>query len=212
MKFPKQFTITSCAIAMDGGTRALTVLGENSQEHCVILGKRILRTAGDIEKPLTGRMYFDDELIPIRSTEEAELLELLRTAKIEVDESEEILRSSAVAIIEFVESDLYLWYAERIKMFQDETRYTVWLTWDARSYLRTLARFRQANGLGMSAARELMELGNPIAADITAVEVADLVEKYADNSMSWRIEPEYPWRLSSFGFRLTPLPHPGNMQ
>ena len=67
------FTLTNCAAAGDGGSLAVQVTDCDDRDHWVTLVQhRFLE--GYSEKRIPGRLYWNDELIGIRSAEESALL------------------------------------------------------------------------------------------------------------------------------------------
>jgi hypothetical protein len=94
-----------------------------------------------------------------------------------------------------VESDYYLRYADRVEQAADETRYTVWVACDPANRNRVMVRLGQTDGIGLRAARELLEQGRPLAEAISAVEVSDLAARYRTHGLGVRVEPAFRWPL-----------------
>ncbi|HKB40228.1 MAG TPA: hypothetical protein VKD72_27610 [Gemmataceae bacterium] len=80
MATPKQLTLHSSAYCLDGGTVLLTGTDEDGRAHAVMLVQN--RFPGGNTCGIPGRLYFDDELIPLRSDLESEVLALLRAADV----------------------------------------------------------------------------------------------------------------------------------
>jgi hypothetical protein len=57
---------------------------------------------------IPGRIYFNDYLVPIRSSDEAYVLDLLRTARPATPEQADYLMGGAHRIISFVTSSEYI--------------------------------------------------------------------------------------------------------
>lgn len=80
MELPKSLVLRSTQFYMDGGTTCLTCTDEAERPHIVMLVQRAF--AGGNTFGIPGRLYFDDELIPMRSELEQRLLDLLRSAEV----------------------------------------------------------------------------------------------------------------------------------
>src|SRR5262249_11505831 len=66
---------------------------------------------------------------------------------------EENMRALTAQVIEFVESEQYLRFADRVEQAADKTLYTVWVAWDAASRKQVLVRLGQVDGIGLQGAR-----------------------------------------------------------
>src|SRR5262245_43550965 len=77
---PKRLVVSDCAFYLDGGTIVLTCSGELGASHVIMLVQSMFPDGNTCGIP--GRLYFDDELIPIRSELESQLLSLLRDAEL----------------------------------------------------------------------------------------------------------------------------------
>lgn len=75
--------ILDCAYAMDGGSIHASVRSGDGSEHALLLVQHALPESAT-PNALFGRLYFDGDLIPIRSESEAAIIGGLRTAAIEV--------------------------------------------------------------------------------------------------------------------------------
>ncbi len=151
MELPASLTIYDCAYALDGGTTVLEARDEAGGERSVVLVQHLFPQPDPSLDELPGRLYFDDELVPLRSELEAQVLALLRQADVRCSDSptdrgdsfllspnalilsEDIrqvlsnspegnLRAMLASVIAFVESDEYLQFAERVKQAADATR------------------------------------------------------------------------------------------
>lgn len=80
MKLPETLEITSSCYLLDGGTTSLTCVDENGEEHNVLLAQHAFRDGAIGWEP--GRLYFDDEIIDVRSSEETRIVCLLENARI----------------------------------------------------------------------------------------------------------------------------------
>jgi len=78
MNVPGHLTFYSADYALDGGSTTLCATDENGSEHRVYLPRGFDSTGNRT----TGLLYFDDELIPARSTLESKLLNLFREAEL----------------------------------------------------------------------------------------------------------------------------------
>jgi len=80
MNVPSNLTFYSAAYALDGGSTKLYATDEHGTEHHIYLPRDF---HGDSEPRRTiGLLYFDDELIPVRSALESQLLRLFREARL----------------------------------------------------------------------------------------------------------------------------------
>jgi hypothetical protein len=82
MNLPLRLTIYDAEYALDGGSTWLHATDENGAEHHLHLPRNFYSDGGSAPCQTTGRLYFDDELIPVRSPLEANLLQLLREAQL----------------------------------------------------------------------------------------------------------------------------------
>jgi hypothetical protein len=140
MTLPSRLILYSCAYATDGGTQLLLATDEDGRQHSVRLNQHALPVSNPEDDQIPGRLYFDDKLIPIRSQAEANVLTLLRSAEIASpgfvkersprpspmlvigQDIKDFLEQTPLearlamtkAVIEFVESDEYLRFAERL--------------------------------------------------------------------------------------------------
>jgi hypothetical protein len=153
MMLPAKLTIHDSAYALDGGSTLLHAADEAAREHEVMLVQHALPDP-DAALGIPGRLYFDDELVPIRSDLEVRVLGLLRAAEIRPSHSppdqseriplspnalilgddlrqvlsrgpEENMRALRAEVIEFIESEEYLRFAVRVEQAADATRSTI---------------------------------------------------------------------------------------
>jgi hypothetical protein len=80
MKLPETLEITNSCYLLDGGTTALTCVDEDGEKHNVLLAQHAFRDGAIGWEP--GRLYFDDEIIDVRSAEETRIVSLLENATI----------------------------------------------------------------------------------------------------------------------------------
>jgi hypothetical protein len=191
VSLPAKLTIHECAIALDGGTKYLMAKDETGREHTIKLTQhafpRVDRSTGE----LPGRLHFDGQLVPMRSEVEARILSLLKTAEVHDD----ISSASAAEIVRYVESDHYLSFADRVEQAVDDTRYDVWVAWDAGEFSRAVLLTKQVLGIGLREARDAVEQDKPIASALTALEVADLAARCRSGGLGVRVSPEFRWLL-----------------
>lgn len=77
----KQYTIEDGAYALDGGSIYLLLRDAVGIQHSIVLVQhRIPMDEADLRMP--GRLYFDDQLIGVRSEEEARLVSAIKIATI----------------------------------------------------------------------------------------------------------------------------------
>jgi hypothetical protein len=186
---PAQLTMCDFAIATDGGTIFLRAIDETDREHRIVLAQHAFPRRPSTDS-VPGRLYFDDHLVPLRSELEARVLSLLRSSPVEDD----LLQTFVARIIEFVESDHYLQFAARVEQAADETKYDVRLAWDAETRNRVVVRLASFLGVGLRAAREMVQQDRPLAEGVSALAVADLAARYRSAGLGIRVHPEYRWR------------------
>jgi hypothetical protein len=225
MVLPTRLTVYSFAYALDGGTTVLRATDEAGREHGLTLVQHAFPQPSPSLGAIPGRLYFDDELVPMRSDVETAVLVLLRGAEVRYSglvpehgeriqlspnalvlgddirqvlarDPEENIRALVAEVIRFVESDHYLRFAERVEQAADPTRYTVWAAWESATRNRVVVRLGRLLGIGLQAAREMLDRGAPLAEGVSALEVAELVQRYAAEGLPLRIDPAYRWRLS----------------
>ncbi len=108
-----RFVVVSVGFLTDGGTIRLHLLDERGEPHIVRLQQHAFPQSVNSDN-LPGRLYIDDIEVPVRSPQEARLLDSLLTA----DVHSEWLRSTARNLIDdligFVASDEYLEFAAQV--------------------------------------------------------------------------------------------------
>jgi hypothetical protein len=225
MVLPAKLTVHNSAHALDGGTTVLLATDEAGRHRAVMLVQHACPQPNPSLEALPGRLYFDGELVPMRSDLEAGLLALLRSAEVQYFEPpneqgeriqlspnalivgedirqvltrgpEDNIRALLAAVVEFVESEAYLRFAERVEQAADPTRYTVWVAWDAETRNQIVVRLGRALGIGLHAARDSLDSGAPLAKDATALEVLEIAGRYSAEGLALRVEPTFRWRLA----------------
>lgn len=216
MKIPARLTVHDSAYFLDGGTISLRAIDEVGKPRRIMLMQRYFPSPG------SGQLFLDDELVPMRSPQETELLGVLRTAEIRATPSpirgerlsenalilgddiraamtrgpEENLRAFLAEVIAFVASEDYLRWSQREEQSCDTTRYTIWAAWDETSRNRVSVRLGSLLAIGLAAAREMLEKDTPLAIDISALQVAELASKYAAEGLKLRVEPPFRWPVT----------------
>ena len=225
MELPARLTVHNFVYALDGGTTVLQATDEAGRDRVVMLVQHAFPQPSPSLGAMPGRLYFDGDLVPMRSDLEIGLLSLLREAKVRCSEPrhdqvggiqlspnalilgedirqvltrgpEDNIRALLAAVVEFVESEAYLRFAERVEQAADPTRYTVWVAWDAGIRNQVVVRLGRVLGIGLQAARESLESGVPLAKDATALEVSELAGRYSAEGLSLRVDPAFRWPLS----------------
>jgi hypothetical protein len=225
MVLPAKLTVHNFAYALDGGTTVLQATDEAGRDRVVMLAQHAFPQPSPSLGALPGRLYFDGVLVPLRSDLEAGLLSLLRVAEVRYSEPrhdqgerlqlspnalilgedirqvltrgpEDNIRALLAAVVEFVGSEAYLRFAERVEQAADPTRYTVWVAWDAGTRNQVVVRLGRVLGIGLQAARESLDRGAPLAKDVTALEVSELAGRYSAEGLALRVEPSFRWRLA----------------
>lgn len=133
----------------------------------------------------------------------AERIELSPSALILGDDIRDVLtrgpedniRALTAGVVAFVESDAYLWFAERVEQAADDTPYDVWVAWDAAGRKQVIVRLAGFLGVGLRAATEAVEQDRPLARGVKALEVMDLAARYRQAGLSVRVSPTFRWRL-----------------
>ena len=78
MTLPSRLTFHAASYRPDGGTTTLCATDEHGLEHCVLLPRNIDSNLSQT----TGQLYFDGELVPVRSLFESNLLRLFNEAQL----------------------------------------------------------------------------------------------------------------------------------
>lgn len=220
---PTRLTIRNCAHALDGGTIWLEASDEAGSHREVELIQHASPASSAWPDRIPGRLYFDGQLVPMRSGLETELLALLRSAEVlyeppvrpkevafKLSPKRSVLgediremcarnpvdnqRALKAELIRFVESEQYIRFAEKVEQAADQTRYDVFIAWDVASQKQVLVRLASVLGISLPAAREMLSGGGRIAQGISALEVSDSIQQYAEKGLALRIEPEFRWR------------------
>lgn len=74
MDLPDTVTILETFLFLDGGSRELLVADGVGQEHSIHLSQWMF------DRPGRGRLYFDRQLVDMRSEEERRIVELIQSA------------------------------------------------------------------------------------------------------------------------------------
>ena len=142
MALPTRLTFHNCGYRLDGGSAHLYARDETGTEHVLTLWQHASVSPVDDDQRTPGRLYFDEDIAPIRSAIESELLNLLKGADFDVapaitpnrvekgprrfavgsKDIEDFLSSSpednvrrlVANIIAFVESEEYVSFAEKV--------------------------------------------------------------------------------------------------
>jgi len=221
---PTTLTVHNSAYALDGGTTVLQAIDEAERQHGVMLVQHAFPEPEPSLGRVPGRLYFDGELVPMRSHLETHLLALLRAAEVRYSGPipnegervqlspnalilsedirqvlsrgpEENIRALLAAVIEFVESEAYLRFAERVEQAADTTRYTVWVAWEPATRNEVIVRLGRRLLTGMQGARQMLDSETPLAEGVTALHVLELTERYSAEGLAVRVEPAFRWRL-----------------
>lgn len=224
MELPARLVVHNSAYALDGGTTVLRATDEAGREHGVMLVQHAFPQPSPSLGATPGRLYFDGELAPVRSDLEAGVLALLRAAEVRYSEGgpehgeriqlspnalilgedirqvltrgpEENIRALLAYVVRFVESEEYLRFAERVEQAADPMRYSVWAAWEPATRNQVVVRLGRVLGIGLQAARVLLDRGAALAERVSALEVADLAQRYAAEGLRLRVEPAYRWPL-----------------
>lgn len=215
-------TLFDCSYWADGGTTILYAHDEEGCEHRIMLVQHAMPDPGDMRTGIPGRLYFDDELVPLRSLREMEVLDLLHTAEVRrgrrqpegeqvplspsafltagddikqelTSGPEEKLLATLAYILEFVKSERYLRFAERVEQAEDPTRYSIFAAWLPETRNQVAVRLGRILGIGVPAAQELLDKDAVLADDLSALEVAEIVKGSSAEGIPLRIEPPFRW-------------------
>lgn len=225
MPLPVRLAIHDAAFALDGGTTHLLATDDSGAEHTIRLVQHAFPSASSTTDAIPGRLYYDGELVPMRSELEAGVLRLLHAATVRytpparptaVDiqlsrdalvfgddirqllthPPDENIQYLVDRVVQFVESDQYLLCAERIEQAADPTRYDVRVCSDRDNRMRVIVRVAQLLIIGVQVAREMVDGNIPIAQGLTALEVRDLSEKCRVEGLDINVSPPFRWRLA----------------
>jgi hypothetical protein len=94
-ELPTRIVVRNCAMALDGGTIHLGATDEAGRQVSILLATTL--PGGSTR--VAGRLYFDGDLVPMRSEREAGILKLLSEATVEAPYSPPSCRTSRMAII-----------------------------------------------------------------------------------------------------------------
>lgn len=125
--FPSWLTVCDSMYALDGGTILLQAFDEAGGEHRIVLAQHMSPDPGPSQDRIPGRLYFDDELVPIRSELESRLLRLFRAAEVRCEPTPDEVRRSQIERIsrgeyltaEAIQSELARQHREVVGGFRD---------------------------------------------------------------------------------------------
>lgn len=208
---------------LDGGTIDLFGVNELGEAQEVSLQQHLFPTPPLARERISGRLYYNGDLISLRSDKEGEVLKLLRECQVDhaklteapfdippgtlvlpadvhavyMRSPEENLLALASEIVAFVESDAYLQFAKRVEAAKDLTPYAVYIDWTPETRNQAIIRLARFRNISIGDARKRLDLGRPEARGISALEVDALVQHLASLGLAVRIEPPYPWDFES---------------
>jgi hypothetical protein len=164
IELPSRIVVSDCALTLDGGTIHLMAANETGREFSVML---VTAMSTGTSMGVTGRLYFDGVLVPMRSEREAQILRLLSEATVQVprlpptrrtprmaivgedieqflaQNPEETCRVFLRKILESVQSESYLRYAtDEEKAIADEANRDEWERSTGKKKRRTWSRSR----------------------------------------------------------------------
>jgi hypothetical protein len=94
-ELPSRIVVRDCAMALDGGTIHLSATDETGRQVSILLAT----TLPSSSMRVAGRLYFDGDLVPMRSEREAGILKLLSEATVEAPRLPPTCRTSRIAFI-----------------------------------------------------------------------------------------------------------------
>src|SRR5205809_408595 len=86
MVLPAKLTVHRFAYALDGGTTVLQATDEAGRDRTVMVVQHAFPQPSPSLEAMPGRLYFDGELVPMRSDLETGLVSLLRAAEVRYSE------------------------------------------------------------------------------------------------------------------------------
>lgn len=220
MTLPARLTLRNSAYALDGGTTSLMATDEAGRQHSVTLVQHSRPEASTSFDAVPGRLYFDGQLVPIRSAMEAAVLSLLKAAEVRFEGrppfggetfqlspnalilgddirevftrgSEDNIRALTAKVIAFVESDEYLFFAERVEQASDETLYDIWVAWDDAMFGKAVVGTKQLLNLGLKDAREHVQQRRPVRTGLRAPEVVSWARRFREADLGVTVEPAF---------------------
>jgi hypothetical protein len=224
MHLPRRLTLQSFAYALDGGTTSLTATDEAGKEHGILLIQHAFPQIGPSFDAIPGRLYFDHELVPMRSDIEAAVLTLLRDADVRFEDANngawnrtklspnalilgedirqvftsppaDLLRTLAMRVIQFVESDEYVKFPDRVEQAADPTLYELWVEWDEASRKRVMVKLASVLGVGLANAKAFLAENRPLLTRVAALRVPEMVGRYHSDNLRIRVVPAFRWSL-----------------
>src|ERR1700722_11231506 len=84
MAVPKRLILHDSAYELDGGTTCLMGTDETGTPRTITLAQSMFLELNPLSGYIPGRLYLDEELVPIRSGDEQALLAALRSATVDL--------------------------------------------------------------------------------------------------------------------------------
>jgi hypothetical protein len=109
---------------------------------------------------------------------------------------EENIRLLVAQFVQFVESDEYFRFAERVDQATDTTKYTVWIASDSTNQKQAAVRLGRVRGDGWKSAQDFLGSNRPLAEGLSALQVIEMADRYAAEGLTLRVEPAFRWRLA----------------
>ncbi len=94
-ELPTRIVVRDCAMALDGGTIHLSAKDEAGRPVSIMLATSLPSSSMRV----AGRLYFDGDLVPIRSEREAGILKLLSEATVEAPRLPAHVQKSRMVVI-----------------------------------------------------------------------------------------------------------------
>lgn len=94
-ELPTRIVVRDCAMALDGGTIHLSATDEAGRQVSIMLATPLPSSSMRV----AGRLYFDGDLVPMRSEREAGVLKLLTAATVEAPELPPRVENSRMVVI-----------------------------------------------------------------------------------------------------------------
>jgi hypothetical protein len=94
-ELPTRIIVRACAMALDGGTIHLSAIDEANRQVSIMLASFLPSSSMQV----AGRLYFDGDLVPMRSEREAAILKLLTMATVEAPQLPPRVENSLMVVM-----------------------------------------------------------------------------------------------------------------
>ncbi|AMV20633.1 hypothetical protein [Planctomyces sp. SH-PL14] len=220
-----RLTIVDGALALDGGTILLDVVDRAGAVHQIVLAQNVTPKI-ELEllpgrlhfdgKPVGVRSTEEASLLNRLKNSDVQLCEEL-SDDVSDDSNASLspvivlgedlkawhaktpggrLRMLVDTIVERVEAEAYVLFAEKVALAADSTKYTVWPDPDPTTRNRAILQLSRVQKAGVSTARTFLDSGEPLARDISAVAAVEIIETWRAEGLAVRVEPPLKTRAA----------------